>query len=183
MKQLWNSLPARQKMMVTAAAIFVIGALLFQFAVTPAMEAHSRMRRAITSQEKILKEMSVLGPEYGRLKQRSEDVRRVAAQRSANFSLFSYLEGKAGETGLRSNIRYMNPAKSVAIGGLEESSVEMKLEKITLKQLTQFLHVAESQQDCIWIPKISIEKMKESPEYLNAQLQVVTYLQARVEGR
>ena len=57
----------------------------------------------------------------------------------------------------------------------EESLIDMKLDKITTKQLTDFLYFAESPADLVRIKKISITKMKESPEYLSAQLQIYSF--------
>ncbi|MGD0277275.1 MAG: hypothetical protein ABSB79_14685 [Syntrophales bacterium] len=179
MKRLWNTLTSSQKVYVAMGAIFIAGLLIFQFVIIPMMEARNRLLRAITSQEKILVELSTLGPEYGQIKQRSEDIQHMIGRRAPNFSLFSYLEQKAGEANVKSNIRYMNPARLSATGNFEEDSVDMKLEKITLRQMIQFLHLVESRQDFIWIPKFNAEKMKENPEYLSAQIQVVTYMPVR----
>jgi hypothetical protein len=51
----------------------------------------------------------------------------------------------------------------------------MKLDKLTMKQLTDFFYQAELPEEMIRIRRISIVKMKESPEYLSALIQVFTY--------
>ncbi len=51
----------------------------------------------------------------------------------------------------------------------------MKLDKLTMKQLTDFLYLVESREEMVRIRKMSIGKMKESPEYLSALIQVFTY--------
>ena len=51
----------------------------------------------------------------------------------------------------------------------------MKLDKLTMKQLTDFLYLVESPEEMIRIRRISIVKMKESPEYISALIQVFTY--------
>jgi hypothetical protein len=53
--------------------------------------------------------------------------------------------------------------------------MDMRLEKITIKQLADFLYFVESPADLVRIKKITINKMKESPEYLNAQLQISSF--------
>ena len=57
----------------------------------------------------------------------------------------------------------------------EETTVEMKLDKLTMKQLTDFLYLVESREDLVRIRKMTVGKMKESPEYLSAVFQVFTY--------
>jgi general secretion pathway protein M len=183
MKELWNTLTASQKYYLTGGAAFVVMVLVFQFVISPLWEARKRTINAIAASEKALAQMTVIGQEYSILKMRTEAVQRALSGRSEGFSLFSYLEKKAGDIQLKPHIKYMNPLKGVTAGSFEESSVEMKLDSITMQQLTDFLHGVESPKDFIKISKISINKMRESPEYLTATLQVLTYQPYRPVSR
>jgi hypothetical protein len=60
-------------------------------------------------------------------------------------------------------------------GAYEETAAEMKLDRLTMKQLTDFLYRVESPEEMIRVRRISVVKMKESPEYLSALIQVFTY--------
>jgi general secretion pathway protein M len=183
MKEFWKTLTESQKYYLTGGAAFVAMVLVFQFALSPLWDVRKRTINAIAVNEKALEQMTVLGQEYGILKIRAEAVQRVLSGRSEGFSLFSYLEKKAGEIQLKPHIKSINPLKGVAAGSFEESSVEMRLDSITMKQLTDFLHRVESPKDFIKIRKISINKMRESPEYLTATLQVLTYQPFRPGSR
>ena len=99
----------------------------------------------------------------------------MVERRPPGFALFSYLEKRAGDAGVKANIRSMNPLKSVPVEAHEETTVEMKLDKLTMKQLTDFLYLVESREDLVRIRKMTVGKMKESPEYLTAVFQVFTY--------
>jgi hypothetical protein len=48
------------------------------------------------------------------------------------FALFSYLERKAGEAGVKGNLRSINPRKGMPSGAYEESAVEVRLETLTM---------------------------------------------------
>jgi hypothetical protein len=96
--------------------------------------------------------------------------------------LFSYLERKAGEVGVKSNIKSMNPLKGKVVGPYEETAVDMQLEKLILKQVTDFLYVVESPGELVRIRKVSIQKMKDTPEYLSVFIQVITYLPLKGEA-
>lgn len=157
-------------------AAFVIAFLVIQLVIFPLWDARQKMTHSIRANEKALKEMAVLGAEYGVLKQRAEVVRLVLAARPADFTLFSYLEKKAGEIQLKPHLKSINQLKGMTTGAFEESIVEMRLDSITMKQLTDLLYAVESPKDLVRIGKMSISKMKESPEYLTATMQVVTYL-------
>jgi len=76
------------------------------------------------------------------------------------ISPISYLEKKAGEIQLKPNIKYINPLKATVAGAYEESAVEMKLDTMTMKQVTDFLYVVEAPKDLVKVSKISISKMK-----------------------
>jgi hypothetical protein len=175
MRQFWDQLTNNQKLTVTAGLVFVGAALLVQFAVLPYFDARQNVRRAIAASEKVLRELSVLGAEYGVLRQRSEEIRRLIERRPPGFALLSYLEKRASDAGVKGSIRSMNLLPAVASGVYEETTVEMKLDKLTMKQLTDFLYQVELPEEMIRIRRASIVKMKESPEYLSASVQVFTY--------
>jgi general secretion pathway protein M len=175
MRQFWDQLTNNQKLTVAAGAVFVVAAILVQFALVPYFDARQNVRRAIAAGDKVLRDMASLGAEYAVLRQQSEEIRRVVERRPPTFSLLSYLEKRANDTGVKANIRSMNPLPSVSTGTYEETTVEMKLDKLTMKQLTDFLYQVESFEEMIRIRRISIVKMKESPEYLGAVIQVFSY--------
>ena len=176
MKAFWNQLTAAQKYCAAGGAALASVFLILQLTVFPLWEARQKLDRSIAANERVLKEMTALGREYAALKEQAEDIRQALARRPRDFTLFSYLEKKAAETQLKSNLKYINPSRPVAAGAFEESSVEMKLDAMTMKQITDFLFAVESPRDLVRIRKIAIAKMKESPEYLTMTLQATTYL-------
>jgi hypothetical protein len=66
----------------------------------------------------------------------------------------------------------MNSSRGIQSASFEESLIDMKLEKVTIKQLVDFLYYAESPADLVRVKKIHIVKMKDAPEYLSVQLQI-----------
>ncbi len=175
MKHFWDQLTKNQKLTVTAGVVFAVAVLLIQFVLFPYFEARQKVRRAVAANEKVLREIAVLGVEYGVIRQRSEEIRQVIERHPPGFALISYLENKAGEAQIKTNIRSMNPLPSTTAGAYEETAVEMKMDKLTMKQITDFLYLVESPEEMIRVRKISLGKMKESPEYLSALIQVFTY--------
>ena len=175
MRRFWEQLTKSQKQIVIAGLVFVAAALLVQFAVFPYFEARQKVSGAIAGTERALRELATLGAEYGVLRRRSEEIRRVIEQRPPGFALFSYLEKRAGDAGMKTNIKSINPLKSVPAEAYEETAAEMRLDKLTMKQLTDFLYLVESREDLVRVRKLSVGKMKESPEYLSVLLQVFTY--------
>jgi hypothetical protein len=175
MRRFWEQLTKSQKQTVIIGLVFVMAALLVQFAAFPYFDARQKVRGAIAGSEKALRELATLSVEYGVLRQRSEEIRRVIERRPPGFALFSYLEKRAGEAGVKTNVKSINPLKSTPAGAYEETAVEMRLDKLTMKHLTDFLYLVESREEMVRVRKMSIEKMKESPEYLSVLIQVFTY--------
>jgi general secretion pathway protein M len=182
MKTLWNNLTTNQKYYIVAGFIFICGAVLVQFVVMPYFEAKERITRSLATHEKTLADLKILGAEYTELKQKSIRIQEVLSRRPRDFALFSYLERKAGEVGVKSNIKSMNPLKGKVVGPYEETAVDMQLEKLILKQVTDFLYVVESPGELVRIRKVSIQKMKDTPEYLSVFIQVITYLPLKGEA-
>jgi type II secretory pathway component PulM len=172
---MWDRLPKRQQYMVAAGFAAVVVGLLLQFAVLPLFDEKKRMEASLAASEKTLRVLDSLGREYLTWKQGADAVREIAARRSPDFSLFTYLEGKAGEAGIKDSVTSLTPLKVARTGGLEEQVVEIKLEKLTLHQLVRFLYLVEAPDDLITVRKASLVKMKEQPEYLASVLHVVTY--------
>ncbi|TSA48101.1 MAG: hypothetical protein D4R56_01045 [Deltaproteobacteria bacterium] len=175
MRRFWEQLTKSQKLIVIAGLVFVAASLLVQFAVFPYFEARQKISGAIAGSEKALRELATLGAEYGVLRRRSAEIQRVIERRPPGFALFSYLEKRAGDAGVKTNIKSINPLKSSPAESYEETAVEMRLDKLTMKQLTDFLYQVESREELVRIRKMSVVKMKENPEYLSVLLQVFTY--------
>jgi hypothetical protein len=175
MRRFWNQLTKSQKLTVTTGLIFAGALLVIQFVLIPYGENRQNVRTAILANEKTLREVGVLGAEYGGLRQRSEEIKRVIERRPPGFVLLTYLEKRAGDAAVKGNIRSMNQLKGIPAETYEETAVEMKLDKLTMKQLTDFLYLAESPEEMIRIRRISIARMKERPEYLSALIQISTY--------
>lgn len=171
-KSFWEKLDAKQKKLVAGMAIFVVIALLLEIAVFPFRDAREKLSKAITVNQKRLDEINELSKEFSALEAKTAAIRRITAMHGTDFTLFSYLERRATLTNVRGRIKYMNSSRGVQSPLFEESLIDMKLEKITIKQLVDFLYAVESPADLVRIKKITVSKMKESPEYLSAQLQV-----------
>jgi len=175
MKKFWERLGAREKRYILAGAGIAIAILLVQFAIVPFWEDRERVAKAIETQEKILNEMNTQLTEYRLLKRDMDALQRAVESRPPNFTLYSFVERKAREAGVRGNIKSINPSRGMSAGSYEETMADVSLEKITTRQLVQFLYLADSPRDAVRIRKLTVRKSMESPEYLTATVQLATY--------
>ena len=168
-------LAKREKYLIALMVAFVAVAVLIQLIVVPFLEGRDRMQSGVVGKEKNLQEIVRLRQEYQALKQDSETLSQKLSRRPGSFTLFSFLEKAAGKAGVKNNIKYMKPSASTGKGPFKESLVEMKLERITLKQMVDYLKLIESPDDIVSVKRISIQSNKKETQYLDVILQVLTF--------
>lgn len=174
-KSYWNNLDLKQRRIAAAGAAFVVLALLLELAVFPLWDKGVKMKKSIAANERILKEVKILDAEFATQNAQISRIKQTMAMRRPDFTLFSHLEKKAQAAGVKGNIKQMNSIPGMKSASFEESLVDMKLEKITIRQLSDFLYQVESPSEMIRMKRITISKMKESPEYISAQMLIASY--------
>lgn len=110
------------------------------------------------------------------VRQSADELRLLRAnlpQGAENVNLLSYLEGLARQAELKSNIEYMKPGTGVQKGGVKRSSVELKIVRVNLKQLTNLLfQVERGGRFPLKIDEIHIKKRFDAPDLLDVTLEV-----------
>ena len=175
MKAFWDKLDKKQRYYAAGVAIFVLAALILEFGLLPFWEAQGKIKQAVQTNQKKLGEIIRLDNEFALQEAKAAKVKRVMASRLADFSLFSYLEKKALQAAVKGNIKNMSSSRGTQTANFEESLIDIRLDKITIKQLTDFLYYAESPADLVRIKRVTVSKMKESPEYLSVQMELASF--------
>jgi hypothetical protein len=175
MKAFWDKLDKKQRYYAAGAAIFILAALILEFGLFPFWEAQGKIKQTVQTNQKKLNEIIMLDNEFALQEAKAVKIKRVMAARPAAFSLFSYLEKKAVLAVVKGNIKNMSSSHGMQTASFEESLIDIRLDKITIKQLTDFLYYAESPADLVRIKRITVSKMKESPEYLSVQMQLASF--------
>lgn len=168
-------LAKREKYLIALAVIVVVAALLIQLVLVPFWDKREQFRNSVTVKQNNLQQMAGLRQEYLLLQQGSDTLAQSLKSRPENFTLFSFLEKAAGSAGVKEKIKYMKPSAATGKGPFKESLVEMKLERITLGQLVDYLKLIESPEKLVRIKRLSIQSNKKQTEYLDAILQVLTF--------
>lgn len=168
-------LAKREKYSITVAGCVVALFFLFQLLILPVFEKKARLQRNIIKKEEGLAEIALIGAEIEGLKGSTQKNNKIITRRKRGFTLFSFLEQKAGEAQIKDHIKYMKPSSSKGEGTYNESLVEIKLESITLKQLVGYLYRIEKPEDLIIVKRMSIKGNKNKQGYLDAVLQVLTF--------
>ena len=164
----------REKNLVSLAACCIAVLVLFQFIIFPFFDRREVIGRGIDAKRDGLKEIVRLRGEYESYKRGAGGIQKYLKRRMENFTLYSFLGQAAGKAEVKNHIEYMKPSASRSNGRFKESMVEIKLDKISLKQLVDYLYLIESPENVVSIKRISIKDSKSDPGYLDAVLQVLT---------
>jgi general secretion pathway protein M len=171
-------LAKRERYFMWAGAGCLVLFLTVQFVVFPFFDKKERLENQLKTKQKDLDEIVRLRAEYATYEKGSQGIQRALSSRKKGFTLFSFLEEAAGAAEVKEHIKYMKPSSTSSTGPYKESTVEMKLEGITLEQLVKYLHRIESPEDLVNIKRITISRNKKEEGYLDAILQVLTFQQA-----
>ncbi len=169
-------LSRREKYSIYVVSVFLFLFVLIQFIVFPFIDKRKLVKRNLQVKTKILQDMLVLKSEYDAIFEKVKSSKARFAKREKDFTLFSFLDKLAGEAGIKNNITYMKPSTaSQKNSPYKISMVEMKLQAITLDQLTRYLHMIETSKNMVNIKRLSISKKETQEELIEAVLQVETF--------
>ncbi len=171
----FKKLNKRERYAIMAAAGIIAIFLIAKLVVEPFFSRTEQMRNNLRTKAAILEHMRQLQSEYAGLKSKTELSKSRFNERQKGFTLFSFLDRLAGDAGIKDRISYMKPSKKAQENTpYKISRVEMKLEAITLEQLTAYLHGVETSRNMVDITKISISKKDQKQGLIDAVLQVET---------
>ena len=165
----------REKISVAAAAAAMVIFLALQVLVFPLFEKNAQLSRTLATRQQEREQILLLQAEYLKTAEKSQEAQRHLQKRKQGFTLFSFLETLAGQTGVKSHIAYMRPTTtSQKDSPYRLSMVEMKLQEITMSQLLAYLHGIETSTDMISIKRLSISKGEQKADLINTVFQVET---------
>ena len=170
-----NTLNKREKYIVFGAAGLIGLFVIVQLIIVPLFNNKAQLQKSLDGKMITMQKMLLLQADYGDLKAGAKISQARFARREKGFTLFSFLDRLAGDAGIKDRVSYMKPSKKVQKNSrFRLSQVEMKLDGITLEQLTTYLHGVESSRNMVNIKKISISKKDKKQGLLTAVLQVET---------
>jgi len=171
----FNKLNKRERYAILAATGVIGIFLIVQFIIGPFLDRTEQKKQMLQVKGAMVEQMQQMKADYESLTQKANISKSRFRNRQKGFTLFSFLDRLAGEAGIKDRISYMKPSKKVEKNSpYVISTVEMKLEAITLEQLTNYLYGVETSENMVDIKKISISKKDVKQGLLTAILQVET---------
>lgn len=179
LREMWRKsgvekLSSREKWVLLAGVAFVVGFLVLQLVIFPVLDAQNKLEKSIARKNRDLVEIKTLQQEYLTLKSEEGTIQSRIDQRSAGFTLFTFLDRQATEAKVKKQIKYMKPS-TIEGEELNEAMVEMKLQQITLEGLVQFLRLVESEGNVVFVRRFSIQESGDEQGYFDSILQIATF--------
>lgn len=168
-------LKKRERYAIYTAGIFICLFIGLQYIVFPFLDKREKVQRSTAAKTRILADMVLLKTEYESLRNQADSAKSRFSKRPGGFTLFSFLDDLAGKARIKSNITYMKPSISIQKNSpYKLSLVEMKLQAVTLDQLTAYLHMVEASPNMVRVKRLSILKKENQKNGINVVLQVET---------
>ncbi|MBU1140069.1 MAG: type II secretion system protein M [Proteobacteria bacterium] len=174
----WDRMAKREKIMICALVLFATALLIFHFIFSPILDSRQRLQKSLINKKVELQKIRTLQKEYQALQYQTGDIQERITNRPKTFTLFSFIEQQATAAKIKEQISYLKPSEVEGDGPLNESRVDMKLQRITLADLVNFLKGVESRNNAVFINRISIQEHGKDEGYVNAVIQIITFREA-----
>ena len=166
----------RERNAVLLAGGVITVFLVLQLMVFPFMTKKDLQKRRLAVKSIELQEIQRLKADYDIVRQQANRAKNSISRRPGGFTLFSFLDRLAGETGLKDNIAYMKPSTSAVDNSpLKLSIVETKLQSVTMEQLTAYIYRIETSPNMVRLKRLSITRKGKEQAYLDAVLLAEAY--------
>ena len=130
----FNKLNRRERYAILLGVGVVGIFLIVQFIIEPIFSQTEYKKNTLQTKARMLEQMRQWQAEYEALTQKVSVSESRFRNREQGFTLYSFLNRLAGETGIKDRIANMKPSKKVQKNSpYKLSQVEMKLEAITLE--------------------------------------------------
>lgn len=170
-----KKLNRRDKYIVYGVGCLLGLLIIVQFIIRPFFENRNRLERTLQTRKVELEQMREFQTDYRALKGRMQLSQVRVNKRQKGFTLNSFLVQAAGQVGIKDRISSMKPTTTTQKNSnFKVSRVEMKLDAISLEQLTAFLHGVETSPNMVMVKKLSVSKKDKKEGLINVIMQVET---------
>lgn len=175
-QSLTANLKPREKVIIAVAGAILVLFIIANAIIFPIFDRRTRLERKIVSRSSALQEAKQIKLEYEKLTSQSKASEAQIKLRPKTFTLFSFLDKLAGQSGIKKNIIYMKPSSTnLKDSPYSLSLVELKANALTMEQLLKFLHGVETSPNMVWVKKASLSKGEKDNDLINVILQVETF--------
>lgn len=144
LNKLNSRLNTRERAIIFFGAIGAIAIIFYGVVIGPLSDRYSTLLRMTKQKEEQYKNMLQLKDEYIVLKKEYTDLEKGASRTKEGFSPLTFMENVSAQARIKDKVVSMKP-RVIPIGdNFRESSIEVKIERVVLEQVTTYLHLTEN---------------------------------------
>jgi general secretion pathway protein M len=172
-----SQLNQRERIFVVIGGIALILALLYFAIVAPYRSTLKRLDNQIASRSEQLQEVKTLQTRYLELKQQMLQMERLL-ETQQDFSALTFIENLVERTAGRENLLSMRPQASETRNEFIIDSVEIKLERLSLKQVLELLLALEEATTPMQVKNLHIKQRFDDRALLDATMTITALRRA-----
>ncbi len=166
-----SQLNQRERVFVTVGGVALILALLYLTVLMPYRGALTRLDKQIATRSRQLQEVKALRAQYLGMQQQILKV-EMRVKNSENFSALTFIENLVERTAGRENLLSMRPQSPVTQSEFIIDTVEVKLEKLSLKQVLEMLWGVESATTPMQVKNLYLKQRFDDHSLLDASMTI-----------
>ncbi len=168
-------LSRRERFMLAAGLLFVLGFAFHQLIAEPFLTNKQRLERSLQSKAANVLEMKLLQQEYQQISENKRDIMGRLQSRSPEFSLFTFVEQQIDTVRMKERVTSIKPGVSDYQEGVRQALIDLKIEGIVLAQLVDFLASIESFDKVVFVERIVVQNNSREDGLLDVMLSVLTF--------
>ena len=177
MTELFQRLSGRERILVAAAFLFISGALVYGLVIDPMVSKQQHYRTRIKRTLDDLVELRVMTARYLETQSSLDELEKKVSTGKSGPSLLAAMEADARKLGLADKIASMKPFSTSLDSGMVQTSVEIRIEKINLKELIGFIETVEKSGTMVKTDRLRVKSRFDNPKLLDATF-FITALEA-----
>jgi general secretion pathway protein M len=166
-----SQLNQRERIFVIVGGVSLILALLYFAIVAPYRSALNRLDSQIATRSGQLQEVKTLQARYLELKQQRLQMERLLDTQQ-DFSALTFIENLVKRTSGRENLLSMRPQTPETRNEFIIDSVEIKLERLSLKQVLELLLAIEEAATPMQVKNLHIKQRFDDRSLLDATMTI-----------
>lgn len=170
-------LSPRENFVIAAGGLLILVFAAVQFFFLPLVDRKQELERILVVEQDAVKQIADLRNQYLDLSRHMETGQTLLDARPRNFTLFSFLDGRAEKTSVKKNIEYMRPfSQDLDDGPYLVSKVRVKLNNLVLDDFIDFIQSVETSDNGVYVTSLSLSRIGDSDALLEAILEAQTLM-------
>jgi general secretion pathway protein M len=175
LKERWQHFSQRERIIVSAGGAVIAAVLVFLLIIDPLMASIDKLDRQARRKAKDSQELAQVAQEYMVKQARIAKLEQRMPSPPAQFSLLAFMEEATTTAQIRDRITGMQPQAPIVVQGYQETSVDLRLDGVSLPQILALLVAIEQAPYDVQVHHLQMKPKYDNPVNLDATLRIVTY--------